>query len=63
MRIHLWYSEGMKEWRWSLTTKTYGSGGHCTQESGSRSDLREAMGDIANTVEYLVEQKNGRVKS
>ncbi len=63
MRIQLWYSEGMKEWRWSLTTKTYGSGGDYTQETGSRSDLRAALGDIANTVEYLVEQRNGNFKS
>ena len=63
MRIQLWYSEGMKEWRWSLTTRRYGSDGHCAQETGSRSDLREAMGDIANTVEYLVEKENGDFKS
>ena len=63
MRIQLWYSEGMKEWRWSLTTKTYGYGGGYTQETGSRSDLRQAMGDIANTVEYLVEKENGDFKS
>ena len=62
MRIQLWYSEGMKEWRWSLTTRTYGVEGDYTQKTGSKADLREAMGDIANTVEYLVEKTDGKFK-
>ena len=51
MRINLWHTKELNEWRWSLTTKTYGVNGTYQQESGSRKDLREAMGDIANTVE------------
>jgi hypothetical protein len=47
----------MKLWRWVLTDN------HLTvikQESGSREDLREAMIDIANTVEYLINGKNDK---
>ncbi len=40
----------MKQWRWSLIDPVSGK-----QESGQRWDLREAMGDVANTVEYLIE--------
>ena len=56
MRINLWHTKELNEWRWSLTTKTYGVNGTYQQETGSRKDLREAMGDIANTVEYLIEK-------
>ena len=57
MKINLWYCESMKLWRWILTDN------HLTvikQESGSREDLREAMIDIANTVEYLINGKNDK---
>tara|TARA_B100001250_G_scaffold116220_1_gene98536 strand:- start:677 stop:871 length:195 start_codon:yes stop_codon:yes gene_type:complete len=57
MRINLWHTKDLDEWRWSLTSKTYGADGTYQQETGSRKDLREAMGDIANTVEYLIEKK------
>ena len=42
----------MKQWRWTLldTAKR-------KQESGQRYDLRQAMNDIATTIEYMV-QKN-----
>ena len=56
MRINLCHSKVLKQWRWSLTTQTYGEEGRYHQETGSRNDLKEAMSDIANTVEYLVEQ-------
>ena len=59
MKINLWYSESMQQWRWTLCeeirngiTKT----GNC--HSGQRSDLREAMEDVAKTVEYMVEYKS-----
>jgi hypothetical protein len=60
MRIQLWYSKELKLWRWSLSDYT---GSSPMQETGSQPDLRVAMGDIANTVEYLIEQKNGKSKS
>jgi hypothetical protein len=39
----------MKQWRWSLIDPVSGK-----QESGQQWDLRDAMGDVANTVEYLI---------
>lgn len=45
----------MKLWRWVLTDNHLPQ---IKQESGSREDLREAMIDIANTVEYLISSKN-----
>ena len=49
MDIKLWYSKDMKQWRWSLIDPVTGK-----QESGQQWDLREAMGDVATTVEYLI---------
>ena len=55
MQINLWYSKDTKQWRWCLINndpKNYGIGDR--QESGQRGDLREAMNDIATTVEYMI---------
>ena len=49
MDINLWYSKDMKQWRSSLIDPVTGK-----QESGQQWDLREAMGDVATTVEYLI---------
>ena len=46
MNVNIWYSSHAKQWRWVLTEDTH-------QESGGREDLRDAMNDIANTIEYL----------
>ena len=50
MKINLWYSESMKQWRWTLADE-YDT---MVQESGQRKDLRDAMNDVANTVEYVM---------
>jgi len=54
MNIKLWYCSGMKQWRWTLTDD---SRPIIKQESGQQPDLRDAMNDVANTVEYLLEHK------
>ena len=41
----------MEEWRWTLTSDEDVS----LQESGNREKLRDAMNDVANTVEYLLD--------
>jgi hypothetical protein len=51
MKIQLWYCEHMKMWRWTLTDDHRPI---IKQESGQQPDLRAAMNDIANTVEYLM---------
>ena len=42
----------MGQWRWTLCEN---SRPIVKQESGQREDLRGAMNDIANTVEYLLD--------
>ena len=49
MDIKLWYSKDMKQWRWSLIDPVSRK-----QESGQQFDLRDAMNDVATTVEYLI---------
>ena len=45
----------MKEWRWTLTET-----GLLEQHSGNREQLRDAMNDVANTVEYILD--NDKIK-
>lgn len=54
MKINLWWCDSMKQWRWTLTED---SRPIIKQESGQRPELRDAMSDIANTVEYLITKK------
>ena len=54
MRINLWYCSEMKKWRWTLVDN---SRPICKQESGQQPFLRDAMNDVANTVEYMLECK------
>ena len=54
MKINLWYSKGMGQWRWTLCTEAH-NGDH--QHSGQQPMLRDAMNDVANTVEYILESK------
>jgi hypothetical protein len=48
MQINLWRNEHMNQWRWTLVDQ------NLNMESGQQKDLRLAMADIANTVEYLI---------
>ena len=41
----------MSQWRWTLTDDRRPI---TRQESGQRPDLRDAMADVANTVEHLL---------
>ena len=51
MKINLWYCKDMSQWRCSLTDD---SRPIIKQETGQRPDLRDAMNDIATTVEYMM---------
>ena len=57
MKINLWYCDDMKQWRWTLTD---GSRPIVRQESGQQPFLRDAMNDVANTVEYMLECKQSK---
>jgi len=54
MKINLWFCPEMKQWRWTLTDNTRPI---CRQESGQQPHLGDAMNDVANTVEYMMECK------
>ena len=51
MEIKVWYSKGIKQWRWSLIDIETRR-----QESGQQYHIRDAMNDIATTIEYMVEK-------
>ena len=53
MKVNLWYSKNSNQWRWTLSCDEDVS----VQESGGQEDLRVAMSDVANTIEYLMETK------
>ena len=51
MEIKVWYSKQLKQWRWSLLDIETRR-----QELGQQYHIRDAMSDIATTIEYLVEK-------
>jgi hypothetical protein len=57
MKINLWYCDTMMQWRWTLTDD---SRPIVKQESGQQPFLRDAMNDVANTVEYMLESKQSK---
>ena len=52
MEIKVWYSKGMKQWRWSLLDIE-----SRRQETGQQYHIRDAMNDFATTIEYMVEKR------
>ena len=52
MVINLWYNKKMEEWRWSLTETTV-----MAQQTGGQKERRDAMNDVANTVEYILDNE------
>ena len=57
MKINLWYSKSMGQWRWTLLEEWKNGVTKTEQHSGQRPFLRDAMNDVANTVEYMLEEK------
>jgi len=57
MKINLWYSKSMGQWRWTLVEEWQNGVSHTEQHSGQQPFLRDAMEDVANTVEYILENK------
>ena len=52
MEIKVWYSKGIRQWRWLLMDIE-----SRRQESGQQYHIRDAMNDIATTIEYMVEKQ------
>ena len=59
MRVQIWHSPQVNKWRWALYTRHYAPDGKYHQESGSTDEVRDAMNDVANTIEHLIELKQG----
>jgi|TARA_R110002020_G_scaffold71316_1_gene184358 hypothetical protein len=57
MKINLWYSKGVSEWRWTLCEEFRNGVTKMEQYSGTQKELRIAMDDVANTVEYILDIK------
>jgi len=57
MKINLWYSKGVSVWRWTLCEEIKNGVTKIEQHSGSQRELRDAMNDVANTVEYMLDKK------
>ena len=57
MKINLWYSKSMQQWRWTLSEEFKNGVTKLEQHSGQRIYLRDAMEDVANTVEYILDKK------
>jgi hypothetical protein len=55
MKINLWYSKGVSVWRWTLCEEFKNGVTKMEQYSGSQEELRDAMNDVANTVEYILD--------
>ena len=51
MQISLWYNKEVSQWRWTLTDPDDPT----RMESGNSTDVRQAMEDVANTVEWMME--------
>ena len=58
MKINLWYSKSMEQWRWKLVEEWKNGVTKTEQHSGQQPFLRDAMEDVANTVEYMLECKD-----
>ena len=57
MKINLWYSKGVSEWRWTLCEEFRNGVTKMEQHSGTQRELRDAMNDVANTVEYMLDER------
>ena len=58
MKINLWYSKSMQQWRWTLCEEFKNGVTKLEQSSGQQPMLRDAMNDVANTVEYILDTKD-----
>jgi len=54
MKVNFWYSKDIEKWRWILTCDEDAK----IQESGSKSNLRSALNDVATTMEYLIDKES-----
>ena len=58
MKINLWYSKSMQNWRWTLSEEFKNGVTKLEQHSGQQPYLRDAMDDVATSVEYILDNKD-----
>jgi len=61
MKINLWYSKSMQNWRWTLSEEFKNGVTKLEQHSGQQPVLRDAMDDVATTVEYILDNKDKKI--
>jgi hypothetical protein len=54
MKINLWHCKEMGQWRWTLCDDCRPV---IKQYAGQQPILRDAMNDVANTVEHILKSK------
>ena len=47
----------MRQWRWTLCEEFKNGVTKMEQHSGTQRELRDAMNDVANTVEYMLDER------
>ena len=47
----------MRQWRWTLCEEFRNGVTKMEQHSGTQRELRDAMNDVANTVEYMLDER------
>ena len=58
MKINLWYSKSMEQWRWTLSEEFKNGVTYREQRKYLICSLLDAMEDVANTVEYMLQCRN-----
>lgn len=51
----------MDQWRWTLVEEWRNGENHKSQHSGQQPVLRDAMNDVATTVEYILDEKEKKM--
>ena len=57
MKINLWYYKSMGQWSLTLSEEFRNGVTKIEQHYGQQPMLRDAMDDVANTVEYILDTK------
>ena len=57
MKINKKKKKSMGQWRWTLSEEFKNGITKLEQHSGQQPMLRDAMEDVANTVEYMLQSK------
>ena len=54
MNVHIWYTKGVNQWRWTLTNPLDDK----TMESGNSEELETALKDVGLTIRHLMNKES-----